>query len=244
MFRYIISLALIILMGCSSSDDAPVYRIGVDPSWGPQDFMGKEAAVRGFSGELLQLIGNKENFYSELLDTGAEFLEWGLKQESLDAILTSLPPNLNPKEGIYLFSDPNLKIGTVLVIPVNSPIKILEDLSGKTVAVKRGSAAMGVLGAKVPRIVMMPYDSPGIVLENLLGGSYEAVAMPILIAESYIHDLYQGRLKIIGSPLTGEALRLVTLANHETLVKKFNKGLQELENSGEYEKLIKYWQIY
>ena len=243
MWKYIFSLALIFLMGCSSSDEGPVYRIGVDPSWSPQNFMGREAAIRGFSGELLQIIGNKENFQPELLDTGPEFLEWGLKEGSLDAILTSLAPSLN-YEGIYLFSEPYLRIGPVLVVPINSSIKDLGDLNGKTIAVQRGSSAMGIIGTKVPRIVMMSYDRPGLVLENLLLGAYEAVTMPVLIAESYVHDIYKGQLKIVGMPLTEEALCLVTLADNEMLIEDFNKGLQEIEKSGQYETLIRHWRIY
>lgn len=236
----IVSLAL--LLGCSSSEEGTLYHIGIDPSWYPQDFRGKEPALTGFSEGLIRAIGEEEGFNVQILSAGPEFLEWGLSEGRFDGILTSLSPAVN-YEGRYLFSQPYLLIGPVLVVTTNSPVKNLADLKGKTVAALRGSEVVSLLGEAVPGIVISAYDQPGPVLESLLTGSYDAVAMPVLMAKSYVNDLYRGRLRLIDNPLNQEALRLVALVGDEDLIDDFNSGLHSLQKNDHYEELAEEWHV-
>lgn len=242
MYKYLIALCLLFLASCAPSDEGPLYRVGLDPSWYPEDFMGKEPALTGFSQELLSAIGEEEGFNVEVVQAGPEFLEWGLNEGKFDAILSSLPPSL-PYEGRYLFSEPYLLIGPVLIVPYSSSIEKIDDLAGKTVATMRGSSIVSFLGEKVPAIVIVSYDTPAKALENLIEGRFDAVAMPSLIAQSYIQDLYQGRLKIIGSPLNQEALRLIALPGDESLVEDFNTGLEKMRHKGTYDDLLSKWHV-
>lgn len=240
--KCLLIVSLIFILGCSATDEGALYHIGIDPSWYPQDFRGKEPALTGFSEGLIRAIGEEEGFNVQILSAGSEFLEWGLSEGRFDGILTSLSPAVN-YEGRYLFSKPYLLIGPVLVVTANSPLKKRADLKGKTVAALRGSQVVSVLGETVPGIVITAYDQPGPVFENLLNGSYDAVAMPVLMAKSYVNDLYQGRLKIIDDPLTEEALRLVALVGDEDLIDGFNSGLHSLQKNDHYEELAEEWHV-
>lgn len=238
-YRLLIFCFLVLLCGCSDEDAS--YKVAYDPSWYPQDFRGKEPTINGFSADLLRAAGEERDFSVDLVKAGPEFLEWGLNQGKWDAILTSLSPAINYEEQ-FVFSDPYLLLGPVIVVPASSSVKGLADLAGKTVGVLRGSLAVTILAEKVPGVVILAYDSPAIALEALLADQYEAVAMPILIAGSYVADLYSDRLKIVTAPLSQEGLRLVATKAHEDLIYEFNKGLEDVRGSA-YEALLHEWRL-
>lgn len=238
--RGIIAL-LLLLCSCSSPEEEK--RIAVDPSWYPQNFMGKEPAITGFSVELARKALDENGIELSVAEAGPEFLLWGLDRGEWQAVLTSLPPSLN-YENIYHFSDPYLQIGPVMVVPGDSSLQQLADLQGKIVAVPRGSLSVAVLGEKVPGIVIVAYDSPAVALENLLQSQYDAVFMPIITAGSFLQDLYGSQLKIVGDPITSEALFFVTLHKQRDLVQFFNEGLDTLKDQGTYNNLITQWKLY
>ncbi len=57
--------------------------------------------------------------------------------------------------------------------------------------------------------------------------------------------LYRGKIKILPQPLTSDALRLVAAKhdNMETLIEKYNEGLQELKADGQYKTLLENFQL-
>lgn len=241
MLRLLICFFFVLFAGCSS-DESSAYRVAIDPSWYPQDFAGKEPALVAFSESLMKAIANKEDLNIEMFRAGPNFLEWGLNRGEWEGIMTTLSPAVN-YEGRYLFSEPYLLTGPVIVVSHSSKVTSLSDLAGKTIGVLRGSSAVTILGSTVPNIVIVAYDLPAVGLEALVAGHYDALAMPILMAKSYVNDLYHGRLKIVTEPLNQEGLRFVTLAEDKTLRDAFDDGLKSLKHNGDYESLLTNWRL-
>ena len=230
------------LVGCSSNEELPVYRIARDPYWFPLELMGKQPAVLGFSDSLVRAIGEEEDFSAQFISTGPDFFEWGLAEGKWDAILTYINPTLN-YESRYSFSEPYLMTGPVLIVPSNAPVKSLKDLNGKVIAFDKGTDAITIIAASGENFVFVTYDSYAKALSDLLEGRYDAVIMPSIVAGSFLFDLYSNTLRIVGEPLTKEGLRLMTLKDNQDLVDQFNSGLRKLKSNGDYHSLLARWRI-
>ncbi|KAF3363065.1 putative bacterial extracellular solute-binding protein [Chlamydiales bacterium STE3] len=245
---FVISAFLFLFFGiraCSSyfNPNIPVYRIARDPTWHPLQLYNKENNITAFSGELLAEIAEEQNLKVELFSSGSQNLFEGLDYQTVDAVLSSLNPDLVAK-GSYFFSEPYYSFGAVIVVPANSKIAALEDLSNKVVAVKRGSSVLFNLPLASSAIIT-PYDSPTFVLNELILNRIDAVIMDQFTAYLFLSEFFRNRLKVASLPITIEGLRLITKkdAKGAFLIKKFNEGLKALKENGTYDLLLNKWDL-
>ena len=163
-----------------------------------------------------------------------------LQAGQLDVAIAGMSITDERKE-IVDFSDPYFEAGISLVVAEdNSEIASLDDLEGKTVAVKSGTT-----GAQFARDNQDEYgyeitqfeDSPSMFQEvsngnaDVLLEDYPVIAYAI--AESGL------ALKIAGERLTGDNYGIAVLKGENAdLLEKINAGLQELRDSGEYDEIL------
>lgn len=238
--NWILSIFLFFLASCSQNNGS--YKIGVDPSWYPFNFGDRESSVNTFSSELLQEIGKIKKIEFSILKMNWDNLQDGLQKNKYSGILTSVQPFVF-YEKQFDFSTPFLMTGPVLVVPINSKVTSLEMLKGKEIAILAGSSDAPLL-EKTPGILLRYYKSIPQALTDLTHGYIEGVVIPVLTAESYMQDLYQGKVKIATAPLNSEGLRLVTLHDQNSeLQDLFNSALAELKQNGTYLKLLQKWNL-
>lgn len=231
---------ILFLYGCSAKKSSQGYQIGVDPTWYPLNFTGRETNVLAFSIELLQEIAKKEDLQLSIVSMNWNNLVWGLTTKKYDAILSSIYPYVFYEKKFH-FSNVYLPTGPVIVVPEQSKIKKLDDLKGKRVGILQGSPAALFL-QKYPDLLLQSYDTMPETLNALENMYIDTAVLDVLPAQSYVRDLYSGKLKILSPPLNDQGLRLITLdTKKEKLVDKFNSGLKKLQKNGRYEELLKKW---
>ncbi len=238
--RNFVFVCLLVLAGCGGKSKPASVRIGIDPSWYPLEISEKQIRVSAFSNELLQEISHLEKIQLATVTRSWDNLLSGLQEKEYEAILFSMMPyNFNQKQ--YDFSALYLMTGPVLVLPYTVEFTSFEALSGKEIAVQRGSADEPLL-AKYPEILIRTYDSISQALNDILAGTIDGAVIPILTAESYCQDLYSGQLKIATPPLNQEGLRLITLHDAApSLVEAFDAGLKKIKENGTYAALARKW---
>lgn len=238
--KFFLSCLLFILWGCGSSQKP--YKIAVDPSWYPLNFEERQNNILGFTNELLLAISSERDLPISLLQVNWDTLFEGLQKKEYPAILSSLYP-YNFNEDIYSFSEIFLHIGPVIIVPKGSVAHSLKQLEGFEVGVLAGSSDILLL-EKYPNILIRTYESIPTTLNDLLSGNIQAAILPILPASAFIQNLYYKSLTISSKPLTEQGLRLITLKNENpALIKAFNKALDHLKNSGEYDLLLQKWNL-
>lgn len=245
--RVLISIAALVILfiimsrSCSSKMHHGTYHIAQDPFWYPLNLLGKESSVTAFADDLLIAISQKQSIPIEIISTSSYQLLEGLENENYDGALTALIPT--PQTRVtFLFSNPFLTLGPVLIVLENSPIKSLSEMNDKIVGM--GSDFSFIFDiAKYPQFIIKRYDIPTNALEDLVAGKIDGVIMGAFPAYTYANGGYKGKIKIISTPLTQEGLRLITLHNTagEALIKNFNDGLDSLKKSGTYDALINKW---
>lgn len=232
----------LLLASSCSNEKQTSYQIALDPQWYSLDVKGREQNLVGFMTEILKEISLNKKINVELVMRNWNNLTEGLKKNQYDAILSPIYPYLfNLKK--YDFSHLILATGPVLIVPANSSIHSLEELSGKTVAIQIGSEG-AILLEKNPEILPRAYESIPQALNHLASGEIDGAIVNILAAQAYCKDLYQGILKIATPPLNDQGIRLLTLhENNEHLIKLFNQGLIELNETGKYQELLQKWSL-
>jgi polar amino acid transport system substrate-binding protein len=218
------------------------YRIGMDPSWFPLDTANREANLFAFTNDLLKEIALRGKVRLERVSMSWDNLLDGLKLGRYDAVLTSMKPTImNAKQ--YLFSDLILKTGPVLILPIQSEVKGLDELDYKILLVSKGSWILGFM-SNYPDIELQFYTYVTDALEDLLKNKAYGTLVPLIPASTYVQDRYFNELKIVANPLLDEGIRLVSNKGKDTqLLDIFNKAIEEMKKDGSFQKLLEKWSL-
>ena len=226
---------LLFFAGCgSSSSKLGPYSIGRDPTWFPLRLGAMSVNITGFTNALVQELAKIENKNFQIFDLSWNQLYDGLEEKRYAGVLTSLDPNPISTEK-YSFSDPFLLIGPVLVVPVGSDARSLDDLKNTTVGAYAYDDSVLII-QKHPSIFIETYQQVTTALDAVADGRMAGALIPNLEARALIPNLYTNRLMIATDPLSKKGLRLATLKNqHMDLINSFNSGLEELRKQGTYQ---------
>jgi polar amino acid transport system substrate-binding protein len=222
------------------------YRIAIDKSWQSLQLYNLEQNITNFSEELAVAIAAQQNFQLQIVHTGADFLFSGLLQGAYNGILASLPVSTQSRD--FIFSNPYLPLGPILVAPSASKIQSVQDLNGKNIGFIMGSETTTMSLYKNTAIQFIPYDYANLsnLVDDLLSNAIDGAILNGLIANQYAkRGLYQHQLKIVSPPLNKEGLGLIAKDNGESkkLIEMFNDGLKALQESGAYDQLLQKWDL-
>ena len=219
-----------------------MVKIGVDPNWYPIDFGAQNSYVNGYTEELLLDISQQSGLEFERIPANWDNLIEGMKLGHYQGILSSIHPyefNL----ALYDFSHNFLDLGPVLVVPEGGRQSNLEKMSGEHIGVITGDPAVLLL-QKHEGLIVRNFPSVAELLEAVVNGEIEGAVLDKVIAGSYVNDLFSGKLKIAGPPLTDAGLHLVVLKGKQPfLVAQFNKGLSVLKKKKRLQALSRKWQL-
>lgn len=221
-----------------------VYKIAIDTTWYPLLLYGREHSMTAFASDLLFQIARNQKIKVEIIRVGPKRTLELLDDGYVDGIFSSLTPDKETEQKYY-FSEPFYRFGAVLVMRKEYDFKSLQALPNKRIAVKRNSPILYHLSFD-PTIVVVPFDSPLVVLDDLAHDRVDGVFIDQLLAYFYYGGLYRDQFKVVTKPLTDEGMRLVTLQENYTsdLIEMFNAGLKNMIEDGTYDRLLKQWELY
>jgi polar amino acid transport system substrate-binding protein len=215
------------------------YTIGQNTRWPELYLMGKEQHLSAFNHELLATIAKQQHIRLRLIVTSHLMKE--LEQGKLQGMLTTLQPNYSNANHL-LFSDPYFLTGPVLIISAYVSPPELNEKGKKIVGVPSQSPLLSSL-EQDPSIQVKIYEDILPALADLSERRIDGAIFPAIPAYTYTQTFYKHELKIATAPLTDEGIRLATLKNEggESLIKKFNQGLNQLKQNGGYNKMLEHW---
>lgn len=243
--------AMLIMAACGSDDSSDssgggegsseekTYKVGIDTTYPPFEFE-EGGEYTGIDIDLINAIADSQEFAIkfEPMDFGG--IIPALQANQLDVAIAGMSIT-DERKKVVDFSDPYFDAGLSLVVSAdNNDITSLEDLEGKTVAVKSGTTGSKFAmdnESKYGYTVAQFEDSPSMFQEvsngnaDVLLEDYPVIAYAI--AESGLE------LKTAGERLTGDQYGIAVLKGENAdLLEKINTGLQELRDSGEYDEIL------
>lgn len=237
----------IFIAACGSKETADekekggkVYKVGVDTTYPPFEF--KEGNdYKGIDIELINAIAKNQGFKIELSPMDFGGIIPAMQANQLDVAIAGMSIT-DERKKVVDFSTPYFDAGlTVIVKEDNSSIKSVDDLKGKKVAVKKGTTGAKYAqdnAAKLGITVVQFNDSPAM-FQEVSNGNADALIEDYPVISYAIAQKDLG-LKIVGDRLNGDQYGIAVLkGQNQDLLKKINKGLEELKKDGTYDKIIK-----
>ena len=241
----VVSIGLFVGCGTSNSDTKAdggnkKYIIACDSKFAPFSFE-ENSKYKGIDVEILDAIAKEEKFEYDLKPMDFNGIIPGVTSNQLDGAIAAMTITDERKQSLD-FSEGYFESGLSIVANKNNTsINGLNDLNGKSVSVKKGTA-----GSKFAEDNQKKYDlklnyfedSPSMfqAVENgnadFLLEDYPVIAYKIKVDSG-------AKLKIVGEKLdTVNYGFAVKKGANADLLKKFNDGLKKIKDNGQYDKII------
>jgi glutamine transport system substrate-binding protein len=225
--------------GASSGDSKGKYKVGIDNTYPPFEFE-VDGEVTGIDIDIISAIAKNQGFEIEFdaMDFGG--IIPAMQADQLDIAIAGMSIT-DERKKVVDFSDPYFDAGLTLVIDAKTTdIKAIEDLKGKTVAVKNGTT-----GAKFAQdneskygYKVVQFDDSPAMFQEVQNGNADALIEDYPVIAYAISQNSLG-LQIVGERLNGDQYGIAVLkGKNSDVLKKINDGLQELRDSGEYDKIL------
>lgn len=222
----------------SAADDSETYVIGTDTTFAPFEFTDPNGDLVGIDMDLLRAIAEDQGFEVEIRQLGFDAAVQALQANQVDAVMAGMSIT-DERRQTFDFSDPYFTSGIQLGVLDSSDVDSLDDLDGKTVAVKTGTQGQTFAEENQEEygFRITPYQDTTDMVDAVKAG--QAVGyfedFPVLA-----YGIQQGSgFRLIGEPeLGGEYGFAVNKGQNPELIEMFNAGLANLQESGEYDEIV------
>ncbi len=222
----------------NAAGDGETYVIGTDTTFAPFEFTNADGELVGIDMDLLRAIADDQGFEVEIRQLGFDAAVQALQANQVDAVMAGMSITDERKQA-FDFSDPYFTSGIQLGVLEASDVESLDDLDGKTVAVKTGTQGQTFAEENQEKygFDIAPYSDTTDMVDAVKAG--QAVGyfedFPVLA-----YGIQQGSgFRLVGEPeLGGEYGFAVNKGLNPELLEMFNAGLANLQESGEYDEIV------
>lgn len=239
-FLFSISLiAFVCLIGVSPAKAAEkTYQIGTDVTYPPFEFANSNNKYVGIDIDLMKAIAKTEDFKVNIKAIGFNAAVQSMQSGQIDGVMAGMAITPERQEK-FDFSDPYYKTGFVMAVAKKSHIQNFNQLRGKRVALKTGTAAATyaeTLKSKYGFKTVIFDDSDNMYNDVTTGNSVACFEDNPVMQYAIKTGL---KLKIVTKPAQGGHYGFAVMKGHnQELLSKFNTGLKKLKKNGQYNKII------
>ena len=217
------------------------WVVATDTVFKPFEYTNENGEFVGIDVDLLAAIAEDQGFEYDLQSLGWDGAVAAVQSGQADAIIAGATIKQERIDSGWIFSDGYYDATQTFVVKGDSDIASFEDLAGKNVAVKNGTA-----GADFAESLKDEYgftttvfeDSPTMYQDVILGNSAACVEdTPIMAVSIKEGDL---DLKIPeGMESEGAPYGLAIMnADNQSLLDMFNQGLANIKANGKYQEIL------
>ena len=213
-----------------------VISVGADTTFPPFE-MEEHGKVIGFDIDLIHAVAKKEGLKIKLRTMDFQGLIPALQTGTIDVAVAGITIT-DQRAKVVNFSHPYYHSGLSILVKKNSPVHSLENLNGKTVAVKLGTTS-DLMMSKQAGVKVQRFTNIDDAYNQMQNGGADAVVFdnPVNLNYAKTHP----NVHVVGKLLTGEDYGIAVTKKDPWLLKKINDGLFKVYKSGEYAKLYKHY---
>ncbi len=243
MKKFTAVLAVMLIMvtmfaGCSANDDNSKYTIATDTTFAPFEYQDENGEYVGIDIELIAAIAEDQGFEYELQPLGFDAACAALESAQVDGVIAgmSIKPDRLEK---YDFSEPYFDSAVVIAAKADSGIKTLDDLKGKTVAVKNGTEGASYAESIKDeyQLELKYFDESPYMYQEVTTGNAAACVEDYEIMRFGIEN--GNGLSMVGEKQVASQYGFaVKKGENAELLEMFNKGLANLKANGKYDEIL------
>ena len=214
------------------------YVIASDSSFAPFVFQNSSNQYTGIDMNLIKAIAEDQGFEIEITNPGFDAAINAVQSGQADGMIAGMSVTDARKE-TFDFSDSYYTANTILGVKESSTISSYEDLKGKTVGVKNGTASQTFLTENQSKYgyKIKTFADGSSMYDSLNTGSIDAVMDDEPVLKYSISQGQKLKTPIEGTPI-GETAFAVKKGSNPELIEMFNNGLANLKASGEFQKIL------
>ena len=214
------------------------YVIASDSSFAPFVFQNSSNQYTGIDIDLIKAIAEDQGFEIEITNPGFDAAINAVQSGQADGMIAGMSVTDARKE-TFDFSDSYYTANTILGVKESSTISSYEDLNGKTVGVKNGTASQTFLTENQSKYgyKIKTFADGSSMYDSLNTGSIDAVMDDEPVLKYSISQGQKLKTPIEGTPI-GETAFAVKKGSNPELIEMFNNGLANLKASGEFQKIL------
>ena len=214
------------------------YVIASDSSFAPFVFQNSSNQYTGIDMDLIKAIAKDQGFEIEITNPGFDAAINAVQSGQADGMIAGMSVTDARKE-TFDFSDSYYTANTILGVKESSTISSYEDLNGKTVGVKNGTASQTFLTENQSKYgyIIKTFADGSSMYDSLNTGSIDAVMDDEPVLKYSISQGQKLKTPIEGTPI-GETAFAVKKGSNPELIEMFNNGLANLKASGEFQKIL------
>ncbi len=248
MKRFIATLLCVVmalsLVACGEKKEetkGKKWIVATDTVFKPFEFTDEKGDFVGIDVDILAAVAKDQGFEYDMQSLGWDAAVAAVQTGQADAIMAGATINEERKSNGWIFSDGYYNATQTFAVGADSDIKSFEDLKGKNVAVKNGTASAtwaDELKDQYGFTVSVFEDSPTMYQDVILGNSAACVEdTPIM---SYSITVGELALKIPAGMESEGAPYGTAIMNEDNqeFLDMFNKGLANIKENGTYDKII------
>jgi glutamine transport system substrate-binding protein len=213
--------------------------VACDTAFVPFEFKQGDKYV-GFDIDLWAAIAKQLNLKYTLRPMDFNGIIPGLQTGSVDVALAGITIRDDRKK-VVDFSDPYYDSGlAILVASNNNDVHSAQDLSGKKVAVKTGTATVDFMKTQVPGAKLTLFPNIDNAYLELATGRVDAVVHDTPNVAYYAATSGKGRVKMVSTVKSGDYYG-IACTKGSPLVAQVNQALATLKQNGEYDQIYEKW---
>ena len=214
------------------------YIIASDSSFAPFVFQDDSNQYTGIDMELIKAIAKDQGFTVEVTNPGFDAAINSVQTGQADGIIAGMSVT-DARKKTFDYSDPYYTANSILAVKDSSNIKSYEELKGKTVDVKTGTASQTFLEENKSKYgySIKTFSDAASMYDSLNTGSVAAVMDDEPVVKYAIKQGKKLKTPIEGTP-SGKVAFAVKKGSNPELIEMFNNGLANLKESGKYQEIL------
>lgn len=218
-----------------------VWIVATDTVFRPFEYTNEKNEFVGIDVDILAAVAADQGFKYDLQSLGWDAGVAAVQVGQADALIAGATIKQSRIDSGWIFSDGYYNATQTFVVAKDSPVSSFEDLRGKTVAVKNGTAGMDFANSLKDTYgftVSVFEDSPTMYQDVILGNSTACCEDTPIMAD----NIKTGGLPLkIPAGMESEGapygFAIMNPANQE-LLDLFNEGLKNIRANGTYQKIL------
>lgn len=221
----------------TQTDNLTKVRV-VASSYPPFVTRDETGQIVGFDIDILQAIAKLEGLELEIVPEAWSKELDTLSDNKSDIVISAVTPTSKRLEQ-YLASNSYVSTPNSIAVLEDSPVKSINDLSGKTIGVEAGSSFLSEKD-KYPETTFREFDTSYLALKNTATKKVDGVVAHRLHLQYLLKDK-NIKMRFVDLP-TSYPDKVIMLKKGDTeLVQKINSGLTKIKTNGQYDEIYKKW---
>ena len=224
-----------------STGSDKTWVIAMDTVFRPFEYTDENGEFVGIDVDIIKAVAANQGFNIDIQSLGWDAAVTAVQAGQADALLAGASITDERKANGWIFSDSYYDSYQVFAAKADSGIESLDDLKGKTIAVKNATAGANYaeeLKDKYGFKIDTYEDSPTMYQAVVLGQADACVEdKPIMADNIKTGGLDLTIVESTASEVAPYGLAIMNKDNQEFL-DMFNKGLQEIKDNGTYDEIL------